>query len=120
MARTAAAPTTRKRSSARRAHEVAGTAKPIIVSRRSASGNAKRAKRRYAAHTLTASWEDRMWREQQQRERADRRAEQGPRHWYGAWTPYGVSAWAGGHPGRALRRAHRKVRRKVRRIIRGR
>lgn len=91
-----------------------------IVSRRSSRANARREKHRYARHTLTKSWEDRMWEEQAKRERADRRAEQGPRHWYGAWTPYGVSAFMGGHPGRALRRAHKRVKRHVRRLTRGR
>lgn len=113
MTRNAPAPTERKRSSRRRAHELRGAAP--IVSRKSSAANAKRAKRRYAAHTLTKSWEDRMWEEQAKRERADRRAEQGPRHYYGAWSPWGVSSWAGGHPGRAVR----KVRKHVRRLTRG-
>lgn len=104
---------------ARRKHSLSGRGEAPIVSRTSSRANARRAKARYARHTLTKSWEDRMWEEQAKRERADRRAEQGPRHWYGAWTPYGVSAFMGGHPGRAARHVHRKVRRHVRRIIRG-
>lgn len=105
---------TRARSTRRRAHEVAGTAKPI-VSRRSSAANAKRERRRYERHTLTRSWEDRMWAEQAKRERADRRAEQGPRHYYGAWTPWSVSAYMGGHPGRAKRRIRSAVRKITRR-----
>lgn len=99
----------------RRAHELTGPAP--VVSRKSSRANARRAKHRYARHTLTKTWEDRMWAEQAKRERADRRAEQGSRHFYGAWTPYSVSAFMGGHPGRAARHVHRKVRRHVRRMI---
>lgn len=90
------------------------------VSRRSSRANARRAKHRYSRHTLTKTWEDRMWADQAKRERADRRAEQGPRHWYGAWTPYGVSAFMGGGPGRAARKVGRRVRARVRRIVRAR
>lgn len=79
-----------------------------IVSRKSSKANARRAKAKYQRHTLTKSWEDKMWAEQAKRERADRRAEQGPRHFYGAWTPYGASAWAGGGPGRAKGRKKRR------------
>jgi hypothetical protein len=91
-----------------------------IVSRKSSRANARREKARYGRHTLTKTWEDRMWAEQAKRERADRRAEQGPRHYYGAWTPWGVSKFMGGRPGRAIRRAKKRVKRQVRRLARGR
>jgi hypothetical protein len=110
---------TKPRRQSRRASNLAGRGPAPIVSRRSSKANARRERERYQRHQLTESHIDRMYREQEKRERADRRAEQGPRHWYGAWSPYGVSAFMGGHPGRAVRHAHRKVRRHVRRIIRG-
>jgi hypothetical protein len=86
---------------------------------KSSRANARREKTRHARHTLTKKWEDRMWEEEAKRDRADRRAAQGPRHWYGPWTPPGVSAFMGGHPGRALKKVHRKLRHHVRRLVRG-
>lgn len=89
-----------------------------IGSRKSSRANARRERTRQARHTLTKAWETEMWDDQARRDRADRRAEQGPRHYYGAWAPYGWSAFLGGHPGRAVKAVHRKVRRHARRLVR--
>jgi hypothetical protein len=77
-----------------------------IGSRRGARANAKRAKRRAAEHTLTKSWERRMWDEAEKLYRAEVReaARLTGRHFYGAWTRWGQPAYAGGHPGRGRRR----------------
>lgn len=77
-----------------------------ITSRKSSRANARRERRRSQRHTLTKSWEDQMF------------AEQGPRHFYGAWAPYGWSAIMGGHPGRVVRKVHRKLRKHARRLAR--
>jgi hypothetical protein len=97
---------------ARRKHSLSGRGPAPVVSRKGTRANARRAKARYTRHTLTRSWEDRMWEEQAKRDRADRRAEQGPRHWYGHWVPYGVSAFMGGHPARDDEKRRRRVRRR--------
>lgn len=73
-----------------------------VASRKSSRANAGRARRRAARHTLTKRWERDMWGDQQRRERAD--AQASGRHHYGRWTPWGVSAFMGGHPGRGGRR----------------
>lgn len=109
---------TKGRGSSRRRSNLSGRGPAPVVSRKSSRATARRERTRYARHTLTKSWEDRMWDEQAKRERADRRAEQGPRHFYGAWTPWGVSAFMGGHPGR-VRRTARRVKRTARRVLRG-
>lgn len=85
-------------------------------SRKGARANARRERRRVARHQLTESHERRMWREAEARERADR--EESGRHYFGAWTPWGVSAFMGGHPGRGLAHLARHARRHVRRAIR--
>lgn len=100
----------------------------VQVNRHSARADARRERERQGRHSLTAKAEREHWAQRERDEREDRhrqikewRAEKrraaGPRHFYGAWTPWAVDAVDGGHPGRALRRAHRHVRRHARRIL---
>lgn len=80
-----------------------------VSSRKSARANAGRERRRVARHQLTASHERQMYDQEEAWMRAESR--RSGRHFYGAWTPWGVSAFMGGHPGRgkktpAARRRH--------------
>lgn len=81
-----------------------------VGSKKGARASARRARDRYARHTLTKAHEREMWDLAERQERADKQAS--GRHFYGAWSPWGVSAFMGGGPGRGRAGRRRRSRRR--------
>jgi hypothetical protein len=82
-----------------------------VGSRRGTRANAMRERGRVARHSLTKSHERAQDDYMQRVERREK--QESGRRFFGAWTPHGVSAWMGGHPGHPLVRLHRHIRRVV-------
>ena len=83
-------------------------------SRKGTKADARRARAKGARHHLTRRHERDMWDAEEAWMRGESRRT--GRHYYGAWSPWGVSAFMGGGPGRGRGRTGKKQRAHLKRL----